>query len=253
MEPKNDYRLIYKGEIYDAINFFSFDLGFYKKWCGSRTGSVLELCCGTGRLTIPLKKAGLDITGLDLSDSMLETARAKAGKEHLDLLFLRDDMRRFSVDKKYSAIFIPFNSLQDIYSVEDVESTLNNVRAHLEPDGLFLFDVFNPSIHLMVQREKEFTEAFDFKTSSGKRITVRERCKYDAAAQINRVRWYFDIEGTESIEEFNMRCYFPLELDALLKYNHFEVLHKFGTFEEGSFDSESMRQIYVCKMKPATN
>ncbi|HNW36604.1 MAG TPA: class I SAM-dependent methyltransferase, partial [Candidatus Ozemobacteraceae bacterium] len=211
MGLKSDYRLIYNGDVYDAINQFAFDLEFYKKWCGRKNGSILELCCGTGRLTIPLRKAGLDITGLDLSDPMLEMARRKAEKEHLDLSFLKGDMRRFPVRNKYSTIFIAFNSLQDISSVEDVEATFASVKDHLEPDGLFLFDVFNPSIHLMVLREKEFTETFDFRTSDGTRIAVKERCKYDASTQINRVQWYFDIEGTESVEEFNMRCYFPLE------------------------------------------
>lgn len=246
MDLPADYRLIYRGEIYDAINHFSFDLNFYRKWCGKKSGPVLELCSGTGRLTIPLKKAGLDITGLDLSDSMLEMARAKAAAERLELTFIKGDMRRFELDNKYSTIFIPFNSLQDISSVEDVEATLANVRKHLEPGGLLLFDVFNPSIHLMVRRETEFTEVFEFKTADGKRISVREKCRYNSAMQINRVKWFFDIEGNESVEEFGMRCYYPLEMDALLKYNGFETVHKFGSFQEEPFCETSTKQIYVC-------
>lgn len=242
----NDYRLVYKGEIYDAINQFSFDLDFYRKWCGRKPGPVLEICSGTGRLTIPLKKAGLDITGLDLSDSMLEAARAKAAAENLDLTFLKGDMRRFEVSEKYSTIFIPFNSLQDISSIEDVEATLTCVRRHLAADGLFLFDVFNPSIHLMVERERVSTEAFNFRTADGKRIVVKETCQYHALTQVNRVRWHFDIEGVESVEEFGMRCYYPLELELLLKYNGFRILHKFGTFEEEPFVEESKKQIFVC-------
>ncbi len=248
MEMSSDYRLIYKGEIYDAINKFSFDLEYYRKWCGRKKGPVLEVCSGTGRLTIPLKKAGLDITGLDLSDSMLEMARAKASAENLDLTFIRGDMRNFELNNKYDIIFIPFNSLQDISTVEDVESTLGCVRKHLAPGGLFLFDVFNPSIHLMVEREREFTEAFNFSTSDGKRIVVREKCRYHASTQINKVRWYFDIEGVESVEEFGMRCYYPLELEVLLKHNGFRVLHRFGSFDEEPFGEESKKQIFVCSV-----
>jgi len=246
----DDYRLIYQGEIYDAINRFTFDFEFYKKWCGHMPGPVLELCSGTGRLTIPLKKAGLDIMGLDLSPSMLAMARAKAAAERLDLTFIQGDMRRFDLDKKFSTIFIPFNSLQDIASVADVEATLSRVRKHLEPGGLFLFDVFNPSIHLMVDREREFTDPYHFTTADGKRISVREKCGYDAATQINRVKWFFNIEGRESLEEFNIRCYFPFELELLLKYNGFEILHKFGSFEEKPFVSASTKQIFVCRQTP---
>jgi len=249
MEMSNDYRLIYKGEIYDAINQFAFDLDFYRKWCGMRKGPILEVCCGTGRLTIPLKKSGLDITGLDLSDSMLEMARMKAAAEKIDMTFLKGDMRNFELNKKYSIIFIPFNSLQDISSVEDVEATLACVRTHLASDGLFLFDVFNPSIHLMVEREREFTEAFNFRTADGKQIVVREKCRYHASTQVNKVRWHFDIEGVESVEEFGMRCYYPLELEVLLKHNGFRVLHTFGTFGEDPFGEESKKQIFVCSLQ----
>lgn len=249
MNMTNDSRLIYKGEIYDAINQFSFDLDFYRKWCGMRKGPILEVCSGTGRLTIPLRKAGLDITGLDLSDSMIEMARTKAAAENIDMTFLKGDMRKFELNKKYSIIFIPFNSLQDISTVEDVEATLACVRAHLAPDGLFLFDVFNPSIYLMVERERESTEAFNFRTADGKRIIVRETCRYHASSQVNKVRWHFDIEGVESVEEFGMRCYYPLELEVLLKHNGFRVLQKFGTFGEEPFGEESKKQIFVCSLQ----
>ncbi|OQA05956.1 MAG: hypothetical protein BWY66_02132 [bacterium ADurb.Bin374] len=98
----------------------------------------------------------------------------------------------------------------------------------------------------MVERERVSTEAFNFRTADGKRIVVRETCQYHALTQVNRVRWHFDIEGVESIEEFGMRCYYPLELELLLKYNGFRILHKFGTFEEEPFVEESKKQIFVC-------
>lgn len=239
--------LIYRGEIYDKMNDFSFDFEFYKKWCGQIRGSILELCCGTGRLTIPLKKYGLNISGMDISDSMLEMARNKAKSENIDIEFMKGDMRNFHLPKKYSTIFIPFNSLQNTYSISDIEFIFGNVKKHLEPNGHFIFDIFNPSIHFIVEREKEMKETFRFHLNDGREVVVHEKCEYDSAFQVNRVKWFFKIGDAETIEKLDMRCFFPLEMDAILKYNKFTVIKKFGSFDEDSFDSKSKKQIYVCK------
>lgn len=240
-------KLIYRGDIYDRMNDFAFDLEFYKKWCGKNPGPVLELCCGTGRLTLPLKKAGIDIMGLDFSDSMLERAKKKAADERLDIELVQGDMRTFKLGKKFSTIFIPFNSLQNTYTISDVALVLQNVRDHLAPDGLFLFDLFNPSIHMMVEREKKEMEAFRFHLDDGQPIVVHERCNYDSASQVNRVKWTFTIGEEEFVEQLDMRCFFPLEMDALLRYNNWDILEKFGSFDEERFHSKSSKMIYVCR------
>ncbi|MBF0407580.1 MAG: class I SAM-dependent methyltransferase [Candidatus Riflebacteria bacterium] len=238
---------IYEGEIYDKMNNFSFDLDFYKKWLVSKPGSVLELCCGTGRLTIQLNKSGIKITGLDIAESMLEKAREKTKQENLDIEFVCGDMRSFSLKRKFSVIFIPFNSLQNTYSLQDLELIFANVRNHLEPDGIFILDIFNPSIHFMVDREKAFKEAYRFNLDDGREVVVQEKCEYDSALQVNRVKWNFKIGNEERIEKLDMRCFFPLEMDALLKYNNFQIIHKFGSFDESSFTSKSQKQIFICK------
>lgn len=243
--------LIYDGEIYDKMNNFAFDLDFYKKWCGRRPGRVLELCCGTGRLTLPLKASGIDIMGLDGSDSMLEMARRKAGQQKLEVDFRKGDMRGFDLGCTFSTIFIPFNSLQNTYSIEDLERIFRCVRKHLEPDGLFIFDIFNPSIHMMVEREKELKEAFRFTLDDGRPAVVLERCNYDAASQVNRVEWVFRIGTEERSQRLDMRCFFPLEMDVILAYNGWNVEVKFGSFDENLFQSPSSKQIFVCRMAGA--
>ena len=77
-----DYKVgdfIYDADIYDGLNKFLSDLEFYKKWLPkNKEAKILELCCGTGRLTIPIAKDGYDIKGVDYTSSMLERAKEKA-------------------------------------------------------------------------------------------------------------------------------------------------------------------------------
>jgi SAM-dependent methyltransferase len=240
--------LIYQGEIYDKMNAFTSDVPFFQKWCRQASGEVLELCCGTGRLTIPLKQSGIPISGLDITETMLATARTKTAKAGLKIEYFQGDIRTFHLAKKFGAIFIPFNSLQHTYSIADLEAVLAHVRSHLEPNGLFLFDVFNPSIHLMVDRERSIHEAFRFNLDDGREVVVREQCCYDSASQVNRVKWFFRIGSAEErTEHLNMRCFFPLELEIALKYNGFSPIARFGSFDESPFTSDSPKQIFVCR------
>ena len=79
---KTDYKvgeLIYDANIYDRLNTFLSDLQFYKKWLPTnKEARILELCCGTGRLTIPIAQEGYNICGVDYTPSMLEQAKWKA-------------------------------------------------------------------------------------------------------------------------------------------------------------------------------
>ena len=78
--------LIYDANIYDGMNTNLADLQFYKRWLPKdKNARILELCCGTGRLTIPIAKDGYNITGIDYTPSMLEQAKIKASKERLEI------------------------------------------------------------------------------------------------------------------------------------------------------------------------
>jgi len=258
MTAKENYHiddLVHDGEIYDALNRFDFDLGFYKKWCKKAGGKCLELCCGTGRLTIPLALDGIDIAGVDYTESMLKKAREKAATSGLNIGLFSQDMRKFNLSKlspgKFSLIFIPFNSLQCIYELDDVEDIFRRGKAHLSDGGLFIIDIFNPSIKMMVERSEGWKECDDFITRDGRRVTIEEHCEYDDAGGVNRVTWKHTIDGAEVIKRLDMRCFWPREMEAILRYNGFELVHKFGNFDESEFKSGSPKQLYVLKAVPA--
>ena len=125
--------------IYDAVySYVRDDIPFYVKEALDSGGDVLELGCGTGRVTIPIAQAGINIVGLDFSEAMLDIARSKAeglpgnsGELSLQL----GDMRDFDLGRQFSLIIIPFRGFLSLLSVEDEISTLREIRRHLLPDG----------------------------------------------------------------------------------------------------------------------
>jgi len=240
---------IYDPQIYDKLNNSDYDLDFYYDLAKEHNESVLELCCGTGRLTIPLKERGINITGLDFTKSMLEGAKDKARKRGLDIEFISGDMRNFDLGRKFSMIFIPFNSLQNTYTIEDVSRVFSSVAKHLTDDGIFEFDIFNPSIQLMIGREKEFVEIDRFTLDNGEEVVLSEKTKYDSATQTLRCIWRHKIGDKVIDQKLDMRCFYPLEMDLLVRYNNFKIINKYGDFNKGEFTSDSMKQIYVCRKR----
>ena len=70
--------------------------------------------------------------------------------------------------------------------------------------------------------------------------------RYEKATQINRIKWHYWINGEfHSVQNMDMRLFFPQESDSYLQWAGFEIVHKFGSFEEEAFNDNSEKQIYV--------
>ena len=242
-------KLIYDANIYDGMNTNLADLQFYKRWLPkNKDTSILELCCGTGRLTLPIAKDGYDISGVDYTPSMLEQAKAKAIEGGLEVEFIEADIRTLDLPKKYDLIFIPFNSIHHLYDNEDLFKALNVVKNHLKDGGSFLLDCFNPNIQFIVEGKKEQKEIAAYTTSDGREVLIKQIMRYESKAQNNRIEWHYFINGEfNSIQNLDMRMFYPQELDSYLEWNGFDIIHKFGSFEEEAFNNNSVKQIFVCQ------
>lgn len=248
----NNYKvgeLIYDANIYDGMNTDLADLQFYKRWMPKNMDArILELCCGTGRLTLPIAKDGYDIIGIDHTSSMLEQARAKATEGGLEVEFIEADIRTLDLPEKYDLVFIPFNSIHHLYKNEDLFKALKVVKKHLKKGGLFLLDCFNPNIQFIVDGEKEQKEIARYTTKDGREVLIKQTMRYENKTQINRIEWHYFINGEfDSIQNLDMRLFFPQELDSYLERNGFNIIHKFGGFEEEIFNDKSEKQIFVCQ------
>lgn len=117
-------------------------LDFFQRHVSKLPGrNVLDLACGTGELTWRLAEAGWDVTGVDLSDSMLFAARQKAEAKKLSIPLFQQDMRDLEGLGQFDAITIFCDSLNYLTEEDDIKRTFRGVQRHLKQDGLLLFDV----------------------------------------------------------------------------------------------------------------
>jgi SAM-dependent methyltransferase len=245
---------IYDAQIYDGFNKQTDDLEFYKTFFSShKISKVLELCCGTGRLTIPLYESGINITGLDFTKSMLNEASKKSKNKGYQIPLLNGDMRTFNLDSKFDAIFIPFNSIHHLFSNEDLFSTLNTTQKHLTDNGYLIIDYFNPSIRYIVENEKQTVKIADYETEDGRKVVINQTMHYEDDTQINRIKWQYIVNNqVHSNEALDMRIFYPKEIDSYIEQNGYKIVNKYGDYNLTKFTSDSPKQLIICQKKSLT-
>ena len=123
------------------------DVGFYVDQALASGGPVVELGVGTGRIAIPIARAGVDVIGVDSSPGMLAVARAAAEEAGVaDRVQLRPgDLREPPVRERVPLVICPFRSLLHMETEDEKLRALTAARDLLVEDGRFVFDVFAPS------------------------------------------------------------------------------------------------------------
>ncbi len=183
-------------QYYDLVNDFEDDVEFFVDFALEKGGKTLELACGTGRITIPLAKNGVNITGIDVSEEMLSLAKEKALKEGANIDFQKQNMINFKLDEKFDFIFCIHNSFSHVDGFEDVNTFFENVKNHLTDDGTFILQVFNPDFFFFTRNPNEqfpLKSFIDPKTQ--KVVELEESSFYDDETQIHFMKWHFKQEG----------------------------------------------------------
>ena len=226
------------------------DTRFYVEEALGTSGAVLELGCGTGRITFALADAGLTVVGLDSSEEMIRVAKAKLKPDSvLSVRFAHGDMREFSIDDRFSRIYIPFNAVHHLYSSTDIRRCLQSVRRHFSSDGRLVFDCLNPSVRFLANPRHNFVKTREYQDArTGGIVTISEKNIYDAESQILENEFLYDYGERACKYRVDKRIWFPQELDAHLHYNGFTVIAKYGDFDRSAFKSESPKQIVMCEL-----
>ena len=239
------------------------DIPYYSSVAAAAGGPVLELACGTGRLTIPMAQAGADVTGVDLAPGMIERARAKRAElpaaDQARLSFEVSDMRSVRLGRRFDAVILAFNTLMHMTRDADLEAVLETVRAHLTPDGLFHLDVHTP--HPSVVPRQDSDGRYDpeemVDPRDRRRYMVSENNRYEARHQINVMRFFYqEVDdrgepiGDERAVTLKLRVIFPRELDLWLRLAGFELVEEWDDFDkEHPFSGDRGHRIIVARLR----
>ncbi|NLI99513.1 class I SAM-dependent methyltransferase [bacterium] len=223
---------------------FRSDIPLYLEEARKVKGPVLELASGTGRITLELAKQGIEITGLDISKAMLDVAKEKTSALEPDaqkrITWIHADMRSFDLGRKFSLIFIPFNSFQMLETRADQEACLACVSRHLEKGGRFILSVFAPSYDRIVKRSM-FTYLGSHDLPDGSKLSRTESAKYDHVNQMISVEWIYDVVDPQgnlkrTLWRFPVRYLWRFEAELLLEKAGMKVENLYGDYSRREFD-----------------
>jgi len=231
------------------------DVEFYLDQAKQAGGKVLDLACGTGRISIPLAQAGVDVTGLDLSQEMLERARRKAADLGVadSLCLLQGDMRSFDLGQTFSLIMIPFRSFLHLLHIHEQMKALACIRKHLAPGGKFVLNVFVPKIQHFHEESEKMSLRGTFRLDNGEEVAMWDYTRYDHFQQLCEVTRSYERSSVEGLliervtGRFTLRYIFPAELHHLLRLNGFKVIQRYGSFAKAPFDAGSSELIVVAE------
>jgi SAM-dependent methyltransferase len=241
------------------------DLPFYLELARKIGGPVLEMGCGTGRVLLPIARAGIEIHGLDASPAMLEILKAKVQREPEEIrrriTLHAGDMGSARLDREFALVIIPFRPLQHMHTMEDQVAALRTARAHLRGGGRFAFDVFYPRFDSVLSGIGE--ERFEMEwPEEGKAGTIIRRFyRKDSVDKIHQsfrgayvYRW---LENDRVVREetapLHMTWYMYPELRALLLLAGLEVVEEYGSFAKAALDNGSTEMIFLVRKSEELN
>lgn len=142
--PGDDYSGPNAG-LYDLIERYTGDVPFYLRQARAVADApVLELGCGTGRVLLPLARAGIQVTGIDLSPAMLDICRAKLAAESPATIaratLVQGDMRDFSLPSAFGLVICPLYTFIHLRTVADKRAMFERVAEHLRPGGRLVLE-----------------------------------------------------------------------------------------------------------------
>jgi SAM-dependent methyltransferase len=209
------------------------DVEKYQRIAAENGKNVIELCCGTGRISIPLVAGGCTVTAVDISPALLKRLQAKADKlssfARNNLTILKQDVTRLSLGQKtFDVAICAFNSLLCIPDFNLQQETLLRAAEHLRPGGILALDIANPlalNLHGDEIPEFFFTRK---RTDNGNNYS---RFCATGAMNIKQVQplfgWYDETNSkgivTRTSYHLEWRLIFRYELELMLEKAGFKI------------------------------
>jgi SAM-dependent methyltransferase len=214
------------------------DVDFWQRLAAAQDGPVLELGCGTGRITVPVARTGAHIVGIDRSAPMLARARQRLRRARLSAMLLRGDIRHLPVRRrvKFDLVMAPYGILQSLTRERDLRATLDEVFGALRRGGLFAIDLV-PDLPRWSEYERRISLAGRLR---GGHVTLTESVRQDRGKRLT----IFDQEYQErrgrqrSVRRFSLtfRTLSVPQMRRRLESAGFRVDAVLGDYQGGPWD-----------------
>ncbi len=203
------------------------------------SGKILDLACGAGRHSIEFAKKGFSVTSVDLSKNLLDIANKNAKAAGVNINFIRNDIRYFSIDEKFDIVLNLFTSFGYFESDEENFNLFNTAYNHLNENGHFVFDYFNKKF-----LEKNLQPTTNLHLDDSEIIQKR---------RIEKGRIIKDIiikkNGIEKTYNESVKIYGLDELKSRLISAKFKIKNIFGSFDGKKFDEDISDRIIIIAQK----
>ncbi|MCP4167109.1 MAG: class I SAM-dependent methyltransferase [Chloroflexi bacterium] len=226
-------------------------LGFAQK----SGGPVLELGVGSGRLALPLAKAGFEVTGIDISEKMLAFARQRiveAGLSHRVNL-IHNDFVEFELDQSFGLAYCGYNSFLHLIESDEQLAAMECWRRHLMADGLLVIDIHNPQLEHLASADGSLALADSWiDPETGHLIHKLQATEVDLPDQRYIIhRFYDEIMADGVVRRSSVRLETRIlqrrEMELLLKFSGYAGIQWFGDHDLGPWQPESPRIIVAAR------
>lgn len=234
---KNIYK--YSAHIYDEgtdVKIGKDDIRFYLREI-SDSDNVLEIGCGTGRVAIELAKRGNKVTGLDLSENMLDIFQQKISAKDFkgNISIVQSDMSSFELEEKFDWIIFPFRAFQSLTNHNQRIDCLNCVKNHLKASGNVIIQMFNPNPEIFDKWNTIKNFDFKFWSDTMKRNIERHMIGEEHSKQEQTIKYHYLFKVLDDknavLEEFKE----PMKLGYLFNEQALEIFNKTGFQVKGIY------------------
>lgn len=247
------YRLMAPNYDADYAGMFDDGIKLYVELARESGGPVLEMGCGTGRVLLPTARAGIRITGMEISPDMLEVLRRSLAAEPDDvrqrIALMQGDIRGDSPASRFALVTAPFRVAAHLPERADQRAWLRNVQRHLLPGGALCFDVFQFNPQYLLQGNTPPVVIDRTEPETGCRIRRFDALHSLTALQILEVHmeWVKENAAGERVwsqkADCRLRWYTRAELENLLELEGFQIVDYWGSFDRQPFGVGSEQQI----------
>ena len=242
--------------VYDRLNkeidyskWADFFESCFERYGGEKPAIVLDLACGTGRMTCEMASRGYDMIGVDGSIDMLSEAYSK---DTSGILYLCQDMRELELYGTVGATVCCLDSLNYLVNDGELERVLSLVHNYSDPDALFIFDVNSEFKFENVYADNAYI--LEDENEDGGAIFCGWQNSYDRESRV--CSFYLSVfeEGEDgeyyrADEEQRERCYTVDEIKNALAKSGFEFIDVFSDVEFSSVADDSERLYFVARAK----